>query len=51
MLNVEPEQFSQADGKTDVHEIHGRAVHSMKMKYGEAQTPQFTSTLKKKLLF
>ena len=36
------EQLRQADDKTDVHE---------RLKHGDAQTPQFTSTLKKKLLF
>ena len=45
------EQLKQADGKTDVYEMHNRAVHSMRLKYGEAQTPQITSTLKRKLLF
>ena len=49
--NAIAEQFKQADGKSDVYEMHSRAVFSMTLKYGEAQTPQFTSNLKRKLLF
>ena len=49
--NAIAEQFKQADGKSDVYEMHSRALVSMRLKYGEDQTPEFRSTLKRKLLF
>ena len=39
------QQFKHAD----VHEIHSSAVLSMRLKYGEAQTRQTTSSVKEKL--
>ena len=48
--NAIAEQFKQADGKTDVYKMHSGAVLSMRLKYGEDQIFQTTSTVKGKLL-
>ena len=44
------QQFKQADGKSDIHDMHTKAVILMKEKYGDEQTPEYRSTLKKHLI-
>ena len=44
------EEFRHADGKLDVYDMHSRALTKMNMKFGEEQTPEIRSTLKKKLI-
>ena len=49
--NAIAQQFMTADGKTDIHETHLRAVLAMHDKYpGDWQTPELRSTLRKRLL-
>ena len=44
------QQLKQAGQKTDVYELHQRAVFFMKEKYGNKQTAEIRSTLKKRLM-
>jgi hypothetical protein len=48
--NAMTQQFKQADGKLDIHDMHTKAVILMKEKYGEKQTPEYRSLLKKHLI-
>ena len=43
------EEFKRADGRS-IAEMHQNAVAEMTKKYGEEQTPEIRSTLKKKLV-
>ena len=43
-------EFRTAEGNSDIYELHGRAVAEMIKKYGDEQTPELRSTLKKKLV-
>ena len=45
------EQLHQADGKSNLEDIHARAVLQIVEKYGDKQTPEYRSTLKKRLIF
>ena len=42
--------YTDAGGNSDIYELHGRAVVEMIKKYGDEQTPELRSTLKKKLV-
>ena len=44
------EEFKRADGQSDIADMHHRAVAEMAKQYGEDQTPEIRSTLKKKLV-
>ena len=44
------EQFKKANTKMDIHEMHNKAVAEMTKKFGDEQSPEIRSTLKKKLV-
>ena len=44
------EQLNQADGESDLEDMHTRAVLQIVEKYGDRQTPEYRSTLKKRLI-
>ena len=43
-------EFSRADGQSDIDDMHRRAVVKITKKYGDEQTPEMRSTLRKKLV-
>ena len=50
--NAMADEFRKVDGKSDIYEMHSRAVVSMqrKVKIHVTQTPEFRSTLAKRLV-
>jgi hypothetical protein len=44
------QQFKHANGKSDIHDMHAKAVLKIREQYGDKQTPEFRSTLKFRLI-
>ena len=49
--NAMADEFRKVDGKSDIYEMHSRAVVSMQGGLTITQTPEFGSTLVKQLVF
>ena len=48
--NAMADEFRKADGKSDIYEMHSRAVVSMQRKLKTTQTPEIRSTLAKQIV-
>ena len=48
--NAMADEFRKVDGKSDIYEMHSRAVASMQRELTITQTPEFRSTLVKRLV-
>ena len=48
--NAMADEYRKVDGKSDIYEMHSRAVASMQRELTITQTPEFRSTLAKRLV-
>ena len=48
--NAMADEFRKADGKSDIYDMHSRAVVSMQRKLKTTQTPEIRSTLAKQIV-